>query len=332
MYQNMSVVHEAPYLPYGYELFKPARFGTVGASDPQLFMSPSEFAECLHLGNSIRRISPLTWANWLDQLAATAGVEIARAESRIGDANGAFHRFSVDVTILGAIGRFFAEKIRAAVLWEFYLLSGEDRAAQEAIDHYRRAQDAWAVAAKVCQDVYVADITYGPHSWLRGRWDDRLPAIARDISEMVTLVAEDQLAGFRDSALGRRQVAQIQSWSTSQQQACRHRPPDGFVHGADIELSCAPFGASQHGVFLHYRHVNQSEPWQLVEMQWNEGTYAARIPGAYTASPFSIQYYFEVQEGTCAGFYPGLGEDLSNVPYFVLVGADSCRKRAAVEP
>ena len=54
-------------------------------------------------------------------------------------------------------------------------------AAREAVDRYFRARSAWRDAARVCQDVYVADITYGPHPWLRGRWDDRLPAIDREI-------------------------------------------------------------------------------------------------------------------------------------------------------
>ncbi|MGD1876844.1 MAG: hypothetical protein ACFB13_05000 [Kiloniellaceae bacterium] len=321
MYQNMSLVHEAPYLPYGYELFKPARFGTVGSCDPQLFMSPAAFAQCVYRGDSIRRIAPLTWANWLDDLATTAQVDIARATTLADAGTGEFERFRVDVTILAAIGKFFAEKVRAAVFWEYYLLSGEARAAQDALERYHRARDAWQEAARACRDVYVEDITYGPHAWLRGRWDDRLPAIERDIEDMAACAAEDRLAGTSESALGLAHLAHFHSWSTAQRHPCRHTPPDGFTRGGDLALSCKPLGASRHDVFLHYRHVNQSEPWQCVAMDWSNEAYQARIAGDYTRSSFPLQYYFEIQEEACAKFYPGLVDTLSNQPYFVLHGS-----------
>ena len=331
MYQNMSVIHDAPYLPYGYEQPKPARFGTVGSCDPQLFMSPSEFAKAVHQGAAIRRIAPLTWANWLAGFAATAQAELARAEALSGEASTEFRRLAVDVKILAAIGTFFAEKVRAAVLWEYYLLSGEARAAREAVDRYFSARSAWRDAARVCQDVYVADITYGPHPWLRGRWDDRLPAIDRDIADMAARIQEDRPLdpGAGDagdgasgaSALGETHLAYFQSWWTSQRHPCRHLPPAGFTPGAPLELACAPLGASRRSIFLHYRHVNQSEAWQCAPMAWSGGCYKARIPGSYTQSPFPLQYYFEIEDGACAKFYPGLEDSLSNVPYFVLTGA-----------
>jgi hypothetical protein len=60
-------------------------------------------------------------------------------------------------------------------------------------------------------------------------------------------------------------------------------------------------------------------------MAWSDDCYKARIPGTYTNSPFPLQYYFEIEDGTCAKFYPGLEDSLSNVPYFVLTGADACQ-------
>ena len=168
MYENMSIVHEAPNLPYGYELPRPARFGTVGACDPQLFMSPSDFAACIHGGQSIRKLSPLTWANWLEQHATDAAVEMAHALAEAGNPATELYLISVDITILAAIGRFFADKIRAAVFWEYYLLSGAARSARQAIDHYLKARDAWAEAATVCQDDLCA--RYHVRSSLLAAW------------------------------------------------------------------------------------------------------------------------------------------------------------------
>jgi hypothetical protein len=145
---------------------------------------------------------------------------------------------------------------------------------------------------------------------------------------MISLVAHSRARGPQDSPLGRCQVDYIERWSASQQHPCQHVPPVDFTPGTDIELSCDPLGASRCVVVLHYRHVNQAEPWQQVEMEWKGGSCAAVIPGAYTGSPFSLQYYFEVQDGRCAQFYPGLVGNLSNVPYFVLTGA---RRRVSKE-
>ncbi len=323
MYENMSIVHEAPNLPYGYELSKPARFGTVGACDPQMFMSPSEFAACIHDGRSIRKLSPLTWANWLEQQATAAGVELARAVSRAGTPQTELHLVAVDVTILTAIGRFFADKTRAAVFWEYYLLSGESRAAGQAVDHYRKARDAWAEAANVCRDVYLPDITYGPHSWLRGRWDDRLPAIEQDLSDMGAVVAEGRLTRPNADTLAIRQVERMLNWSMSQLHPCQHLPPENFARGNAIEISVAPFGASRRAVKLHYRHVNQSESQFCIDMTWRDGEYIAKIPANYTNTPYSIMYYFEICGDGISSFYPSIVENLSNTPYFLVKSSNS---------
>ncbi len=320
LYENMSIVHEAPLLPYGYELAKPARFGTVGACDPQLFLSPSELAACLYNGRSARKLSPLTWANWLEQHATTAGIEMMRACALAGNQETELHLVSVDVTILAAIGRFFADKIRAAVLWEYYLLSGEERSAREAIAHYRKARGAWAEAAAVCKDIYLPDITYGPHSWLRGRWDDRLPAIDRDVLDMEALVEGGRLTTAHGNSLGDRQVERILNWSTSQQHSARHALPDGFIRGEALEISVASFGASRRTAVLHYRHVDQSDYWRSTDMEWKHGAYRASIPGSYTNSPFPIMYYFEFLDVGFSSFYPGISEDLSSIPYFHVNG------------
>lgn len=318
MYENMSVVHEAPHLPYGYELAKPARFGTVGACDPQFFLSPSEFAACLHGGRPVRKLAPLTWANWLSQLAATADLEMARSLACVETAGADLHLISVDVTILAAIGRFFADKIRAAVLWEYHLLSGDRRSALEAVVHYRKARDAWAIAAEICKDVYLSDITYGPHSWLRGRWDDRLPAIDRDIADMEAAIAGDAPASATDDPLTPLQIERILNWTTAQSHPSRHSPPGGFVRGRTIELALAPFGAGRQTVVLHYRRVNQSAPWQSIDMGWDGEAYRVGIDGNYTNSPYPLMYYFEFSGDGVSQFYPGLIEDLSSTPYFVL--------------
>jgi hypothetical protein len=59
----------------------------------------------------------------------------------------------------------------------------------------------------------------------------------------------------------------------------------------DIELS---FGKKPEGVRLYYRHVDQAERWESVEMSHVAGNrFKATIPSEYTNSPYALQYYFQ---------------------------------------
>ena len=316
LYENMSLVHPAPRLPYGYELPVNARFGTVGSCDPQFFMAPDEFAACLYEGRTADRIAPLTWANRLEQFALAASRDMVRVDAK--PENAELFLFAVDVAILSAIGRFFADKVRAAVFWEYYLLSGERDAAERALGHYRKARDAWAQGAQASREVYESDITYGPHSWLRGRWDDRLPAIEQDIADMEALVAA--VRNREPSAPAALDIERISGWSYSQVFGCRHTPPDGFVHGAPLEMSATLCGGSRRQVSLHYRHVDQSQRWCRAAMTWRDGAYRAVVPADYTSASFPLMYYFELHDGDASAFHPGLGEAVTATPYFVLEG------------
>ena len=50
--------------------------------------------------------------------------------------------------------------------------------------------------------------------------------------------------------------------------------------------------------------------------------YAAGIPGAYTDSPYPLQYYFELKSAEDrAWLHPGFPADLAGPPYYVIRGA-----------
>ncbi|MFH5185907.1 hypothetical protein ACHHV8_26480 [Paenibacillus sp. TAB 01] len=71
---------------------------------------------------------------------------------------------------------------------------------------------------------------------------------------------------------------------------------------APVEISFADSAAPLQ-VRLHYRHVNQSELYRQADMVQAGGTYTAVIPQEYTASPYSIQYFFEIgYEGGAGGW------------------------------
>jgi hypothetical protein len=70
---------------------------------------------------------------------------------------------------------------------------------------------------------------------------------------------------------------------------------------------------------VYYRHVTQAERWLTTEAQSTGRLWRAAIPADYTATPYALQYYFEVAETPAsAALYPGLGGQLTSQPYFVV--------------
>jgi hypothetical protein len=107
-----------------------------------------------------------------------------------------------------------------------------------------------------------------------------------------------------------------------------HRPPASFVRGEGIRVSLDLEGRAGHGiagVSLRYRHLDQSETYEQMEMDREDDRYGATIPGRYSDSPYAVQYLFVVRDPDgCAWLHPGLAADLSNQPYFAI------RQRAQV--
>ena len=100
---------------------------------------------------------------------------------------------------------------------------------------------------------------------------------------------------------------------------CEHAPPGSFVRGEPMPVELLISDAVSLDVRLCYRHVNQAEPHVGVQMEREDGCYRARIPAAYTDSPYPLQYYFELPDGAGrAWLHPGFNEVLWNQPYYVV--------------
>src|SRR5262249_30024192 len=98
-----------------------------------------------------------------------------------------------------------------------------------------------------------------------------------------------------------------------------HTPPASLRRGEPLtlELGVEP-GSPLARVRVHYRHVNQGENYRVEPMALAGRRYRHVIAGAYTDSRYPLMYFFELVDGSDAWFYPGLAEDLSNQPYFVI--------------
>jgi hypothetical protein len=326
IYTNMSIVDAAVPHPYG-DSPTPRRFGTVSPIDPRLFARIDDFAEALLKGQTTGQYSPVEVAQWLQDLAEKSTKQLAEAQARVPDARRPeFRRLSVDVAIQCGLGRFFADKFRAGVLFALYEHGRDREALDEALKAYRAARAAWAELAERADGAYVRDLTFGMVRHLRGHWSDRLPAIDQDIERMAKrgeAAGREPGAPAVDPAAVKRAVQTVRAEPQRPAFAWQHEPPKPFRPGeaVAIELALAK-GDDQNrpaGVRLHYRRVNQAEAWQVEEMSGQDGRWRATIPAAYTRSPFPLQYYFEPRGAAGrAWLFPGLGNDLCQQPYYVV--------------
>ena len=226
---------------------------------------------------------------------------------------------AADLKLQIGLGRFFAAKFRSGTLYAIHDQSGDRAALEEALKTYRLAREIWSAFAEAAKGVYVSDITYGPRPDQRGHWLDRLPAIDADIAEMAKRL--ESMPNVSDqSARVQAAIQQVLGRSQRNSVACHHTPPAHFVPGEllPLVLSIAPT-APPVSVRLYYRHVNQSERYQIAEAAAQGREYHAEIPASYAKSIYPLQYYFELKQGPeTAWLYPGFAPDLANQPYFVV--------------
>lgn len=302
-YTNMPIVDAGRKHPYS-DTPSPKRFGAVSPLDPQLFSRIDDFTADLLAGRRTGKYSPLEVAQWLEDLATAATLPN-------GDREGAdFRRVSIDLAIQAGLGRFYAYKLRAGVLFSSYERTKNRPALEEALKAYRAARAAWADLA-AAGEVYRRDITFGYDQHLRGHWLDRLPAIDQDIADMEKLLP--QAAGAESDPRLRQLLARPQRPTA----ACRHTLPGLYLPGQDVPVELSVDRAVS--VRLYYRRVHQAESWQSAEMEARDNRYHAVIPAAYTQSRYPLEYYFELRTGPDAAWlHPGFAPDLSNQPYFVV--------------
>jgi hypothetical protein len=225
-------------------------------------------------------------------------------------------RAAIDVGMLIGLGRFFAAKLRAGVLFATYEQTQDRRALEASLKAYRSARAIWAEVAGRAKGVYAADLSASDRGSERGQWSDKLAVIDQDIATL-----ESKLMGATASE-DRRVSAAIHATLERPKRdpaACSHKPPAGFTPNQAVPLEVTIKGRKITAARLFYRHVNQAERYEVLEMEPRGAAYTAAIPAAYTAAPYALQYYFEFAETPeKAWLYPGFSADLANQPYFVL--------------
>ena len=316
MYTNQPIVDPGRKHPYT-DSPSPKVFGNVSPLDPQLFLRINDYAGELLKREHSGKYTPIEVAQWIEDYADEAAKHLAQAETQAeGKQRPEYRRMAADVAIQIGLGRFFATKFRCCVLYAISAQSGDRTALDEALKAYRRARVVWAEFATSAKDVYQPDVTVGELTFLRGHWMDRLPAMDADIADMEKKLGqtksgdpEENVRLAIQTALGRPRRATA---------ACQHTQPKQFQPGQPLEIEMS-LDKDSVSVRLFYRHVNQAERYEILEMQSQGNLYQTVIPAAYTNSAYPIQYYFELKEGPeTAWLYPGFAVELANQPYFVV--------------
>jgi hypothetical protein len=180
--------------------------------------------------------------------------------------------------------------MRSGVLFGVFEESGDRSALAESLEAYRVARAAWAELADRGK-VYVSDITVGELPHLRGHWLDRLAAMDTDIALMARTLDEAKPGAARPNvadaikeALGRPARVTV---------ACEHTPPARFRPGQPLNLELK-FATPPASVRVYYRHVNQAERYESVEMERSDRSYRDDSR-CLTDSAYPLEYYFEVK-------------------------------------
>jgi hypothetical protein len=315
VYLNHSLVDASRAGPYS-DSPQPRVFGTVSPLDPQLFYRMTDFADDLLKGERSGKYTPIEVAQWIEDYAAEATKSLARTETReIEKDRPEYRRLAIDIAVAADLGRFFAAKFRAGVLYCIFEKTSDRAALEEALKAYRAARDVWVKIVDRTKGVYVDDITVGETRVLRRCWAERLADIDTDIAAVAAKL--DTARPAETNGPIARAIAAAQARPQRRAVTGRHTPALSFQPGRSLPLE---FVADKDYVSarLHYRHVNQADRWQNEPMQSDGRRWHAAISDQYTQSPYPLQYYFELKEGPeTAALYPGFNDKLTGQPYFV---------------
>lgn len=314
--QNIPIA-DPDYKPHFHE--KVAGFGEVSPFDPQLFMSCNECADGL-LGNTpSAKYTPIEVAAWLEQMSTRSSSALIEAYRLIGDKarDPEFRRIEEDVLIQQGYARFFAQKLRAAVLWRIYEKSGNLPAAKKAIELYEEGINIWTTMAERAANIYHQDIAYGSRH-VGGHWKDRTPAFRKDVNQLKEQIKEKVVPENIDINA----VASAIRYATTNPQRpsfqIAHTPAPRFVKGQPLDIAFENADGQIERAVLHYRVVNHAQRWKTVELVKTGTTFAGAIPADYTDTRYPLQYYVEVLANGKATYHPALASHLSNQPYYVV--------------
>lgn len=316
MYVNMPLAGTGRSDHYAFDTPEPGTVGAVSPFDPQLFAPIDDYVDELLARQHSGRYTPIDVAGWLEQLADDAEAHLVLAQTPSPSSSSELRRTTLDIAVLARLAVFFAEKTRAGVALALHARTKRLGHLQDAVDHYRRAHEAFATVVSLTDGVYVDDLAFGDRFSERGHWADRLPAITADLHslerELATTTAGRGTGGgdIDDRILAipspRRPIITLDV-------------PAVFTPGNPVKVIAESPAHLDCHVVLHYRHLNQGEAWLTAPTTPRATRHIGTIPEPYTQSRYALQVYATVHDADGdAWIVPGLDDSLSNQPYVII--------------
>ncbi|PVE98184.1 hypothetical protein DC434_01595 [Microbacterium sp. TPD7012] len=312
LYVDLPISEQIKCMHYAWDTPDPRTWEGVSSFDPTLFYSVGEYADAVMSNSLSARYSPLEVARWLEDLVVEgeAALDNVAASSMVD--NPQTQRTVTDLRIVAHLGRFFADKFRAAVQYALHRRTGDPSHLESSITFLDAAHDQYARIPEVAAGVYRDDIAFGIGPSDRGTWADRLPSMLRDLD---ALKAQLRAMALVAPQKRERLVHRSGRWAAD----AVFEVPATFERGSEMPVQLRCEDTSIDAAVLHFRHLNQGERWQSMPMRRTGTDYAISVPGDYTGSGYPLAFFAEVyREGDHPVFVPALGSTLANQPYIVI--------------
>lgn len=313
MYVDLPISAWKVSMHYSWDTPQPGTWEGVSPFDPETFYGIGEFADAALHGRLTPKYTPLEVASWLDAMVREGEAALAKTERYAPENNPQAQRTIIDLQVIAQLGRFFAGKFRAAVEYAFFQRTGNAEYLQESIRILQEAQAAYASIPGLVRGVYQEDIAFGVGISDRGSWSDRIMAMREDLHLLNRELQRAQ--GGSDSESTVHIERRSQRWAAVAQFAAA----SPYKRGESLNVCLVTSDSAISGAVLRYRHVNQAEDFETVEMERTGDGFEAAIPGDYTSSPYPLMYLAEVRrDQEQPVFVPAFNDSLSNQPYIVV--------------
>ncbi len=283
-------------------------------SDIQQFMNLKDEATSILQGTDTAMRRPEETSRWFAETSDAILKEAAAAEKARGlGTNNEFKSTMTDVKMLAALARYHSWRQLGGVNYNLYKQAGDLTAFDAAISDERQAVQAWHELVDTAGDFYSDNLWFGARRFSH-HWKDEMKALD---TEFDALQAERKAATARADA----KPARIPARDASAQLPTltfEQRIPAAAVPGQDyvVRVKVAA-SAGVKWIHLRYRHVNQKEDYQSVDMALDVGTglYTGKIPAAFIDPHWDLMYFVEVVDSKGNGrMYPDLEVE---TPYLV---------------
>jgi len=284
-------------------------------SDIQQFMNVRDEATSILQGTDTAMRRPEETSRWFARTSDVILGKVEAAEKAVGgrERSNELKSTLTDAKVLAAMARYHSWRLLGGVEYNLYKLAGDVTAFDRAIENERNAVKAWHDLVEMAGDFYVDDMWFGP----TGRrfphhWKDEMKLLDR---EFEALVAERKNAVARADANAAR-IPERDPNASMPVVTFVERTPAPAMAGQDFGVRVkvtAPAGVKW--VRLRYRHVNQKEDYQSVEMSRDGEFYSASIPASFVDPHWDLMYFVEIVDQKGNGrIYPDLEVE---TPYIV---------------